>query len=91
MCDAGGNICRCQMCGGGIVRRVKVHIEEHFISSFWVPCEDMDIIDDIVNRKYKNGELKVDRDRPSNVLYAVEEHGGEECDFTDMDIDSYLV
>ena len=73
------------------MKRVKVHIEEHFISSFWVACDDMVIIDDIINQKYKDGEFKVDRNNPSNVLYAIEEQEGEECDFTDMDIDSYLV
>lgn len=73
------------------MKRVKVHIEEHFISSFWVACDDMDIIDDIINQKYKGGEFKVDRSNPANVLYAIEEEDGMESDFVDMDVDSYLV
>lgn len=73
------------------MRRVKVYVEEHFISSFWVACEDMTIIDDIINQKYKDGELKVSHDTPSNVLYAIEEREGEESDFVDMDVDSYLL
>lgn len=73
------------------MRRVKVHIEEHFISSFWVACDDMTIIDDIINQKYKDGEFKVNHDRPSNVLYAIEEEDGAESDFVDMDADSYMI
>ena len=71
--------------------KVKVHIEEQFVSTFLVECDSLDEINKIINQKYKDGILRGnDYSTPSNVLYAVEEEDGAESDWLDMDIDSYL-